>query len=118
MATETVQSTLPKPITEVLYLGFELSQKQWKLGFTIGIGQPPRIRNITSRDLSALHWEIRQARQRFHLPENTFVVSCNEAGRDGFWMHRYLQQQGIANLIVDSPSIEVNHRMKRAKTDC
>ena len=118
MATETVQSTLPKPITEVLYLAFELSQKQWKLGFTIGIGQPPRIRNITARDLNALHWEIRQARQRFHLPENTCVVSCYEAGRDGFWMHRYLQQQGIANLIVDSASIEVNRRMKRAKTDC
>jgi transposase len=118
MATETVQSTLPKPITEVLYLAFELSQKQWKLGFTIGIGQPPRIRNITARDLNALHWEIRQARQRFHLPENTCVVSCDEAGRDGFWLHRYLQQQGIANLIVDSASIEVNRRMKRAKTDC
>lgn len=118
MATETVQSTLPKPITEVLYLAFELSQKQWKLGFTMGIGQPPRIRNITARDLNALHWEIRQARQRFHLPENTCVVSCYEAGRDGFWLHRYLQQQGIANLIVDSASIEVNRRMKRAKTDC
>ena len=118
MATETVQSTLPKPITEVLYLAFELSQKQWKLGFTIGIGQPPRTRNITARDLNALHWEIRQARQRFHLPENTSVVSCYEAGRDGFWLHRYLQQQGIANLIVDSASIEVNRRMKRAKTDC
>ena len=118
MATETVQSTLPKPITEVLYLAFELSQKQWKLGFTIGIGQPPRIRNITARDLNALHWEIRQARQRFHLPENTSVVSCYEAGRDGFWLHRYLQQQGIANLIVDLASIEVNRRMKRAKTDC
>ncbi len=118
MATETVQSTLPKPITEVLYLAFELSQKQWKLGFTIGIGQPPRIRNITARDLNALHWEIRQARQRFHLPENTSVESCYEAGRDGFWLHRYLQQQGIANLIVDSASIEVNRRMKRAKTDC
>ena len=118
MATETVQSTLPKPITEVLYLAFELSQKQWKLGFTIGIGQPPRIRNITARDLNALHWEIRQARQRFHLAENTSVVSCYEAGRDGFWLHRYLQQQGIANLIVDSASIEVNRRMKRAKTDC
>jgi transposase len=118
MATETVQSTLPKPITEVLYLAFELSQKQWKLGFTIGIGQPPRIRNITARDLNALHWEIRQARQRFHLPENTSVVSCYEAGRDGFWLHRYLHQQGIANLIVDSASIEVNRRMKRAKTDC
>lgn len=118
MATETVQSTLPKPIAEVLYLAFELSQKQWKLGFTIGIGQPPRIRNIAARDLNALQWEIRQARQRFHLPENTSVVSCYEAGRDGFWLHRYLRHQGIANWIVDLASIEINRRMKRAKTDC
>ena len=45
------------------------------------------------------------------------VLSCYEAGRDGFWLHRYLLSCGIDNLMVDSSSIEVNRRKRRAKTD-
>jgi transposase len=117
MTTTIAQSTLPSSNQKVLYLAFELSQSQWKLGFTIGIGQPPRIRTIPARDLNALQWEIQQGRQRFQLPGSTPVMSCYEAGRDGFWLHRYLCAQGVGNMIVDSASIEVNRRMKRAKTD-
>src|SRR5205814_8964095 len=58
-----------------------------------------------------------QARRRFALPSSAQVVSCYEAGRDGFWIHRALLAQGIANRIVDSASIEVNRRARRAKTD-
>lgn len=45
------------------------------------------------------------------------MVSCYEAGRDGFWLHRFLTQAGIHNLVVDSSSIEVNRRARRTKTD-
>lgn len=45
------------------------------------------------------------------------MVSCYEAGRDGFWLHRYLVAQGITNQSVDSSSIEVNRRARRTKTD-
>jgi transposase len=45
------------------------------------------------------------------------VRSCYEAGRDGFWLHRWLLAQGIDNIVVDSASIEVNRRARRAKTD-
>jgi transposase len=45
------------------------------------------------------------------------VVSCYEAGRDGFWIHRALLREGIGNRVVDSASIEVNRRARRAKTD-
>jgi transposase len=44
-------------------------------------------------------------------------VSCYEAGRDGFWIHRALTALGVTNRIVDSASIEVNRRARRAKTD-
>jgi transposase len=117
MTTETKYRTLPTSNHQVLYLAFELSKSKWKLGFTVGLGQKPRLRTIAARDLDALQQEISKACQRFRLPENTPVLSCYEAGRDGFWLHRYLSSQGIANLIVDSASIEVNRRMKRAKTD-
>ncbi len=43
--------------------------------------------------------------------------SCYEAGRDGFWVHHFLEQLGIRNLVIDSSSIEVNRRLRRAKSD-
>jgi transposase len=51
------------------------------------------------------------------LPDTVTILSCYEAGRDGFWLDRYLHAQGIVNLVVDSASIEVSRRSKRAKTD-
>ncbi len=104
-------------LAPVLYLAFELSNLHWKLGFTIGMGQRPRERNIAAGDLAALQREIRRAKRRFGLSEEAQVLSCYEAGRDGFWLHRYLVEQGVENLVVDSSSIEVNRRQRRAKTD-
>jgi transposase len=45
------------------------------------------------------------------------MVSCYEVGRDGFWLHRFLEVHGITNHGVDSSSIEVNRRRRRAKSD-
>jgi transposase len=100
-----------------LYLGFDLGASSWNLAFTIGVAQQPRLRSIPARDLCALRLEIARAKQRFNLPEDTPVVSCYEAGRDGFWLHRYLVSEGIQNIVVDASSIEVNRRRRRAKTD-
>jgi transposase len=100
-----------------LHLAFELGWSQWKLAFTIGHGQPARLRTIAARDLERLLQEIAKAKRRFELPEDAEVVSCYEAGRDGFWLHRWLTSQGIVNSIVDSASIEVNRRKRRAKSD-
>jgi transposase len=101
----------------VLYLAFELSLSEWKLGFTTGLGQKPRIRAIPGRDLVALRREISGAKKRFGLPESTQVVSCYEAGRDGFWLNRALHEADVDNIVVDSSSIEVNRRARRAKAD-
>src|SRR5262249_45518321 len=100
-----------------LHLAFQLSWCQWKLAFTIGQGQAARVRTIAARDLPGLLKEIQKAKQRFGLPDDTHVVSCYEAGRDGFWLHRWLTREGVANVIVDSASIEVNRRKRRAKSD-
>jgi transposase len=45
------------------------------------------------------------------------VVRGYEAGREGFWLHRFLQAHGITNQVVDSSSIEVHRRQRRAKSD-
>lgn len=107
----------PSKTATRLYLAFELGWSQWKLAFTVGHGQPARLRTIAARDLARLLVEIAKAKRRFDLPDNAEVVSCYEAGRDGFWLHRWLTSQGIRNVIVDSASIEVNRRKRRAKSD-
>jgi transposase len=101
----------------VLFVAFELSEKTWKLGFTIGYGQKPRERTVAARHQARLLQEVAQAKKRFGLPETAPVVSCYEAGRAGCWLHRFLQAQGLTNSVVDSSSIEVNRRQRRAKSD-
>ena len=51
------------------------------------------------------------------MGDEVHTVSCYEAGRDGFWLHRYLHSCGIDNVVVDSASLEVNRRLRRTKTD-
>jgi transposase len=101
----------------VLYLAFELGVDEWKLGFTKDLGTKPRVRVMPARDLNRLAREIAAAKQWFALSEITPVRSCYEAGRDGFWLHRHLATVGIDNRVVDSSSIEVNRRQRRAKSD-
>lgn len=72
---------------------------------------------MPARDCKALQKEIAAAKKRFGLLAESCVVSCYEAGRDGFWLHRYLTNVRIENCVVDSSSIEVNRRARRAKAD-
>jgi transposase len=116
MASETTQVN-HTTFTPNLYMAMELSNAEWKLGFTVGLGQAPRLRNLAAREMAGLKEEIRLSKVRFGLPESAPVISCYEAGRDGFWLHRCLTAQGVTNLVVDSASIEVNRRKRRAKTD-
>lgn len=99
-----------------LYLALELSAKTWKMGFSVGLGHKPRIRSMVSGDGKAFDREVERARRRFQVPEAR-VMSCYEAGRDGFWVHRWLKARGVDNLVLDSSSIEVNRRARRAKSD-
>jgi transposase len=107
---------LPEP--PALYLAFELSNRSWKLAFSTGHGQKARIRSIPARDLEVLDREIAAARRRFTLDASVPLISCYEAGRDGFWLHRFLQSRpDRSNLVVDSASIDVKRRHRRLKTD-
>lgn len=101
----------------ILWLAFELGSTKWTLGFTTGAAQRPRIRTISAGDLGALEGEIAAAKVRFSLAAETPVRSVYEAGRDGFWVHRWLVAHGLDNIVVDSSSIEVNRRARHAKTD-
>lgn len=110
----TIQNTAS---ARVLLLAFELGETGWLLGFSPGFGEKVLRRKIASRDIAALMREILRAKAHFQLGDEVAVRSCYEAGRDGFWLHRFLEAQGIDNVVIDSASIEVNRRKRRAKTD-
>lgn len=103
--------------TTCLLMAFELGERSWKLGFSTGLGQRPRVRQIAAGAVEAIADEIVKAKMRMGLSPDVLVMSCYEAGREAFWVHRYLVAHGITNHVVDSSSIEVNRRARRAKTD-
>ena len=73
----------------VLFMAFELSEKTWKLGCTMGHGQKPRERPGAARHQACLLQAVLQATRRFGLPDTAPVVSGDEAGREGCWRHRF-----------------------------
>jgi transposase len=113
-------ATLVKNCSEslgMLCVAFDLGLNQWSLAFTTGLMQRPREVQILAGDTPRLIREIAIAKRRFGLPEDAIVVSCYEAGREAFWLHRWLEAQQVRNHVVDSSSIEVNRRQRRGKTD-
>lgn len=103
--------------SSTLSVAFELGNAEWMLAMTTRIDQPPLVRSIPARGLPRLQAELLRAKTHFGLSPNAPVQSCYEAGRDGFWLHRYLESVHVTNSVVDSSSIEVNRRRRRAKTD-
>ena len=99
-----------------LYMAFELGEKNWKLSLSEGARSPSHY-TVVAGDTAALLECIAKAKARCGLAQEARVRSCYEAGRDGFWLHRWLTEHGIDNIVVDSASIEVNRRARRAKTD-
>jgi len=115
-APETALRGQDTSIIGQLYVAFELGDRSWKLSLGDGVRAPSRC-TVAAGDTAAVMTAIARAKVRCHLPADAAVRSCYEAGRDGFWLHRWLTAQGIVNLVVDSASIEVNRRKRRAKTD-
>ncbi len=87
-------------------MAMERSNRYWKL--LIGDGARRFQLSIAAGELLSLNEAVLKSRERFGLPARVQVVSCYEAGRDGFWLHRYLESIGVENVVVDSASIAVS----------
>ncbi len=120
MPTVTTRPIVPPPLPRpgpTLHLALDLGNTTWKLAFATTIAHAPRLRTMPARALAQLADELAAAKRRFGLPADAPVVSCYEAGRDGFWVHRALTALGVTNHVVDSASIQQNRRKRRAKSD-
>ena len=102
-----------------IFIAIELSQKTW----LVTLHSPDKDRISRHRLEGGNHAELlalidrireRAARALGGVPA---VVSCYEAGYDGFWLHRLLLAAGIANYVFDPASIAVDQRARRVKTD-
>src|SRR5256885_262244 len=99
-----------------LFVSLELGDVKWHVAASDG-GTRVSTYTVDAGDGQALLAAIGRAGARFGLGKEAAVFSCYEAGRDGFWLHRFLIANGVRNHVVDASSIEVNRRQRRAKTD-
>src|SRR5688572_12333382 len=94
--TESTPSLTP---TMTLLLAFELGDRTWKLGFSTGVGQRPHVRQVAAGAVDQVLEEIGRLKRRLKLPPDAPVISCYEAGREAFSLHRYLLAQGVTNHV-------------------
>lgn len=111
-ATHGTEVNAPAP---VLYMALELSNKTWRLALSDGVKRRQVV--VPAAELMKFSEAVLKAKERFGMPASARVVSCYEAGRDGFWLHRHLRSIGIENEVVDAASIEVSRRLRHVKTD-
>src|ERR671932_2503051 len=112
------RSTVTTPSPATLFVALDLSRSSWVLAV-----HAPHAGKVSRHKLSpgaegllALVERVRgQAERALGAPVR--VVSCHEAGRDGFWLHRVLLGAGIENRVIDPASLLVDRRARRAKTD-
>ncbi len=116
MAQNPATQTPPYSERGCLYMAMELSASKWRLALSAG-GQRIREKTIPAGDRVRLMAEMVAGKRRFGLSEDAKVITCYEAGRDGFWVDRLLNELGVDNVVVDPASMKVDRRARRAKTD-
>src|SRR5246127_4048952 len=94
---------------------FELSKAQWKIGILPPGSQKLSRYTVDGGDLAATAALLAKARGQVSGPVR--IASAYEAGFDGFWLHRWLEAQGVDNRVLDPASIQVNPPGRGAKTD-
>jgi transposase len=100
-----------------LVVALELSGKSWEMGAVLpGVARRPR-RHLSPRDMAGLLTQLERWKAESQRAGRTVlrVVLAYEAGRDGFWIARYLQAQGIEVQVMHPPSIPVERRGRRVK---
>jgi transposase len=101
------------------FFAIELSKKSWVVGFNTPLSEKISRRTLSGSDWKGLLQSIEEVRARVgrEMGRAVEVVSCYEAGYDGFWLHRQLEAHGVRNYVIDPASLQVDRRARRVKTD-
>ena len=102
-----------------VFVSIELSRKSWLIGIHTPLADKIGLHTVEAGDSASLLALIRRIMEKVAraTDKSVTVLSCYEAGYDGFWLHRILNKAGIINHVIDPASIQVNRRARRAKTD-
>ena len=105
--------------SNTILVALELSNSLWLVGVRLPSEEKSRMHRIKAGDAAALLRLLEGIRERRSTISGfqATVICCFEAGRDGFWLHRLLTAHDIPTHVVESTSILVSRRAKRAKTD-
>jgi transposase len=97
----------------------ELSKKSWVVGYSTALSTKFGRSTLAPGDGKGLLQLIAQVRDRVQREVccPVEVITCYEAGYDGFWLHRLLEAHAIRNYVIDPASMQVDRRARRAKTD-
>jgi transposase len=102
-----------------LFVALELSKATWLVALHSPAADKISLHRLAGGDTQGLLSLIARKRDQAQaaLARPVHVMSCYEAGYDGFWLHRLLETYGIDNRVLDAASILVDRRSRRAKTD-
>ena len=97
----------------------ELSKQSWVIGFITPLSTRISRRILSGGDWKGLLKLIDEVRARVsrEMGRTVEVMSCYEAGYDGFWLHRQLEAHGVRNYVIDPANLQVARRARRVKTD-
>jgi len=115
MTNKTLQTNDTQPVR--LLVALELSLKTWRLAMAVAGEPKKRFKTIAGGDYVALGQAVEDSQAKWGMGVETPVVFCYEAGRDGFYPYRQLTAAGHTVWVIDSASIEVSRRKRRAKSD-
>ena len=103
-----------------IFISMELSRSVWLLtSLSPGAGETMSKHSVRGGDVAGLltRFARLQEKARARTGQMFPIIAVQEAGLDGFWIHRVLESEGIESHVVDPASIAVSRRCRRAKTD-
>ena len=106
--------------TTTLYVAIEISRKSWVVGIKSPQGEKTGLHTLAAADVKELRILIEQQRTKAAqaLGRSVQVLCCYEAGYEGFWLARWLDQEmAIETVVLDPASLLVNRKAKQRKTD-
>ena len=102
-----------------IFVALDLSRTSWVVALRTSGDDRVSTHKLQPGDVGRLLDLIERARVREEQRSSgpVEVLSCYEAGYDGFWLHRRLQTAGVRNVVVEPTSLLVDRRARRVKTD-
>jgi transposase len=120
MSIDHPETTAIRSHIAAIFVSLELSRSHWLItSLSPGNGEKMSKHGVAASDVAGLLVLFAEFRAKAQARTGKIfpIVTIQEAGLDGFWLHRVLQNEGIESHVVDAASIAVSRRRRRAKTD-